>query len=119
MAVSRPLLTLPVTASAAITAKYFVTGAGAVCGDGAKAIGVSQFNCDDTKTISVIALGTAVVIAGAGITADDDVASDAAGKAVTAAAGDVILGRALETAAAAADEIEVLLTNAGAIVPAA
>ena len=113
MAVARPLLTLPVTAAAVITAKYFVTAAGAVCGDGAKALGVSLFNTDTGNEISVVTLGTAIVIAGAGITVGDDVASDAAGKAVTAATGDVVLGRALETAAAGEDEIEVLLTPSG------
>jgi len=118
MSQSRPLLTLPVLATATITLKLFVTVAGAICGAGAKALGVSLFNTDTGNQISVVALGTAIVIASDAITADADVASDAVGKAITAATGDIVLGRALEAAAATDDEIEVLLTPSGIKKPA-
>lgn len=114
MAVYRDVLTLGVTASAAITKHRFVTLAGAHCGAGAKAVGVSRFDTPDTKEISTIVLGTAVVEAGDAVTADDWVASDANGKAVTGTIGDVILGRALEAASAAGDLIEVQVIISGA-----
>ena len=118
MAVARPKLTLPVTATATITLKLFVTAAGAICGAGAKALGVSLFNTDTGNEISVVTLGTAIVIASDAISADADVTSDAAGKAITATTGDIVLGRALEAAAATDDEIEVLLTPSGIKKPA-
>lgn len=119
MAIARDLLTLPVTASDTVAGKRFVTQAGAHCGAGAKALGVSRFAATNGKTLGVIVLGTAVVTAGDAIIADADVASDLNGKAVTATEGDVILGRALEDAADEDDDIEVLLTPSGAVVPGA
>jgi len=54
--------------------------------------------------------GIAKVVAGGTITAGDKVQSDAAGKALTAASADHVLGRAT-ISAVSGDLVEVLLTN--------
>lgn len=63
------------------------------------------------RAAEVAIMGIAKVKAGAALTAGDRVQSDASGKAITAASGDIVLGRALDTAAAADELIRVLLIS--------
>ena len=70
-------------------------------GDGAAAIGVLLNDPAAAGRAAEVCIGgvTRVECGTAGVTAGDEVASDAAGNAVTAATGDIILGTALETGA--------------------
>ncbi len=56
-------------------------------------------------------------VAGGSFAAGALLATDAAGKAVSATAGDYIVARALTAASAAGDLVRVQLLNAGALVP--
>lgn len=100
--------TLTRIASAAVEEYRFVTAAGTHAGAGAAAIGVALTGAAAGGSITVVINGTVPVTAGATIAAGDQLASDAQGRAVPAAEGDVINGVALE-AVAAGDEAEVLL----------
>lgn len=69
------------------------------CGDGATAVGVLQNDpAAAGRAAEVCINGVTKVSAGGTIAAGAEVASDAAGEAVTAATGDVILGIALQAA---------------------
>lgn len=105
---SSPILTLTTIATAAVRGERFVTRAGAECGAGARAVGVSDVAAAIGEPIAAHTLGTAVVTAGAAVAADALVESDAQGRAITRNTG-VILGRTLSAAAAAGERIEVLL----------
>lgn len=77
-------------------------------GDGLFANGVLQNDPNTAGHAAVVAIGGVTQVkAGGSVTAGDAVASDASGKAVTAASGDVILGTALETAGADGDIIAI------------
>jgi len=84
-------------------------------GDGAYAEGVLQ-NDPDTAGLaaSVQISGITKVVAGGAVSVGDAVASTAAGKATTAATGDIILGTALEAATADGDVISILFQPRGA-----
>jgi len=105
----KPLLTLAIAATAALTANRAATLAGAVPAAGAAATGGV---CTRDTAIGGIApcdvLGTTTMEAGAAVAAGVQLDLDASGRAITHAAG-VIIGRALQAAAAAGDLIEVLL----------
>ncbi len=58
--------------------------------------------------------GISKVTTGAAVTEGDSLASDAAGLAVAAVAGDVIIGYALQTAAGANIEIPIIVAGSGA-----
>lgn len=105
---SIPLLTLPLTASATVRTERFVTYAGAECGAGVAAAGVSADAGVSGDLIPVVRIGTAVVVAGGAVNAGALVESDGQGRAVTRNTG-VVLGRALQAAGAAGARIEVLL----------
>lgn len=69
-------------------------------GDGAMADGVLQNKPDAAGKAATVAIGGITqVICGGTVTRGGPVASDAAGEAVDAATGDIILGTALETGA--------------------
>jgi hypothetical protein len=89
----------------------------AVAGAGALALGVNQGNVDgEGKAVQVGVIGISKVEAGAAIdvTATPFVATDADGKAVPAGSGDVIVGRAILSAAGEGELIPVLLGYFGA-----
>jgi len=93
---------------------YFVdinaSGQVATAGDGADAVGVLQNDPDTAGHAANVAInGVSRVSAGAGVSQGDDVASDTNGQAVTAASGDVVLGKALEAASGSGSIIPVLL----------
>lgn len=107
------LLTLTRTAAADLTAERFVTAAGATCGAGALALGVARSAAASGAVFPLDVVGTAIVEAGAAISAGAEVQSDSSGRAVTASGG-TILGVALQAAAGAGSRVEVLLgTQAG------
>lgn len=112
------LLTLTILASAAVVACRVVTSAGAYPAAGAKAIGVTRTNAGEGDLMPVDVLGTTIAEAGAAIAADDDLMADAEGRVVKLTAGKVAIGRALVAAAAAGDQIEILLLPT-AVAPAA
>lgn len=105
------LMTLTVIASAAVVANRFVTTAGAYPGAGALALGVTRSDGAVSDPIPVDVLGTAVVEAGAAITADVPVMVTATGKVIPHDGdGDKhAVGRALEAAAAEGSLVEILL----------
>jgi predicted deacylase len=103
-----PVLTITRKATAGITAHRFVSYAGALVAAAAAALGVSRTDALAGDDFSVDVQGTAVVEAGGAIAEGAQVEADASARAVTKNAG-VVLGRALQPAAAAGDFIEVLL----------
>lgn len=73
-----------------------------VAGAGEGAVGVLQYPAEAAdRAVSVVTTGEPDVYAGEALTAGDEIAADANGKAVVAASGDVILGYAREDASAA------------------
>ncbi|HCY15612.1 MAG: DUF2190 domain-containing protein [Curvibacter sp. GWA2_64_110] len=100
MKTEQPILTTTVLAAAALPARRFVTTGGAVPAAGAKVLGVANANYDQGEQAGVGVLGILLVEAGAAVAVDDDVQTDATGRAITKAAG-VYAGRALDAAGAA------------------
>lgn len=101
------VLTDSVIAAAALTKKRFVTLAGAVPASGAYVYGVTNADYDAGEVAGVDVLGVITVTAGGAIAANAEVQTDAAGKAITKAAG-ITAGRALDAAAADGDVIRIL-----------
>lgn len=82
-----------------------------LAGAGEAVIGVVQNNPAITEQADVMLLGTTKIVAGAAITKGAYVKSDSAGKAVaTTTDRDKSFGRALTTAGADGDIIEIILT---------
>lgn len=102
------LLTLSLTAAAALTANRFVTHAGAVPAAGANVAGVNRSTVASGAITPVDVIGTAVVEASAAIALGAAIETTATGKAVTKTTGATV-ARALQAAAADGDLIEVLL----------
>lgn len=63
------------------------------------------------RAAEVAISGIVKVVSGAAVTAGAKVQSDASGRAITAASGDHVLGKALTTTANAGELVEVLLVN--------
>ena len=63
------------------------------------------------RAATVAISGIVKVVAGAAVAVGDKVQSDASGRAITAASGDHVLGKAVSAAGAAGDVISVLLIN--------
>jgi hypothetical protein len=111
-----PLLTM--TAGADLSAKqYFFVSVAAdgqidPTGDGAQADGVLQDapSAAGDPALVFSGIGFTKVSAGGTITAGDDLASDAAGEAITSTSGDEILGVAMESGVDG-DIITMLLRN--------
>jgi hypothetical protein len=103
------LLTLPLVLTAAIAAARFATPAGAQAGADANTLGVSRSTGAIGEKVPVDVLGTAVVEAGAAVTAGATLKSDATGRAITWVSSGAKVALALETATAAGQFIEVLL----------
>ncbi len=103
------LLSLALTLSATVSANRLVTFAGAHVGAGANSYGVSRSSGVSGDKITIDVLGTAVIEAGAAVTAGDTIKSDATGRAITWATSGAKVGQALQAATAAGQMIEVLL----------
>lgn len=102
------LLTLTLTAAAALTANRFVTHAGAVPAAGANVVGVTRSAAASGYATPVDVIGTAIVEASAAIAVGAAIETTNDGRAVTWSTG-VTVARALQAATAAGDLIEVLL----------
>ncbi len=103
------ILTHSVTAAGTVSASRFVTPAGAQAGADANTLGVSRFAGVVGEKLAVDVLGTAVVEAGAAVSAGATVKSDASGRAITWVTSGAKVGLALDAAGAAGAFIEVLL----------
>lgn len=102
------VLRLNVIATANITARRFVTVAGAVAGAGVNALGVAFYGDVSGRSVPVDVLGTAIVESGTAVAKGAALQSDASGRAITKDAG-ATLGRALQAATAAGQFIEIVL----------
>lgn len=87
--------------------RRFTTSVGTTPAAGAWCPGVVAVDTDPGQQMPVNVSGIILVTAGAAIAADAEVQTDAAGKAITKAAG-LALGRALDAAAADGDVIRIL-----------
>lgn len=88
----QPVLTLSAKneTGSTIAAHRFITAASALCGANARAIGVSEYEALDGKEMAVIAIGVAVIEAGAAYSAGALLVSDSTGRAVTATAASAL-----------------------------
>ncbi|HQR97580.1 MULTISPECIES: capsid cement protein [unclassified Polaromonas] len=107
MKTEQPILTTSIPATAALTARRFVTTVGAVPAAGAKVLGVANAGYDAGEQAGVGVLGIFLVEAGAAVAADANVETDVSGRAITLAAG-VDCGRAMDAASAAGQFIRVV-----------
>jgi Uncharacterized conserved protein (DUF2190) len=90
------------------------TGKAVTPAAGARAVGVRQTTPRADEATTIVTSGVSIVEAGGAITAGGTVGSDATGRAIAPAAGNAIVGRALETASGAGVQIAVLLQTAAA-----
>lgn len=117
MQTSISLLALTVAAGGPLAVERFITQAGAYPAAGASAFGVTRTNAaakGDLVPVDVV--GTAVVTAGAAIALDDPLMVDAEGRVVPLTAGKAGVAKAMGSASAAGDRIEVLLTPTAQLV---
>jgi hypothetical protein len=103
------LLAHTIVAAGAIAAARFVTPAGAQAGADANTLGVARNAAATGERVAVDMLGTAIVEAGAAVSAGATVKSNASGQAITWASSGAKVALALTTATAAGQMIEVLL----------
>lgn len=109
---SRPILSLPQTASGAVTAARFVDSAGAqIDTAGNAAMGVSRSDAADGEMFTADVLGTTIVEAGGVIAKGASLKSGADGRALAYDTG-TKTAIALQAATAAGQMIEVLLLPA-------
>lgn len=102
------VLASSVNAAGALAAHRMVTPAGAYPAAGTAHFGVTRTSALTGDRVTVDVIGTAIVEAGAAVAAFAAVEVDAAGRVVEHDAGTVV-GRALISAAAIGDLVEVLL----------
>ena len=114
-------LTLTVTAAVALAACPFVTQAGAYPAAGAAAFGVTRSSAEAAgDLVPVDVQGTAIAEAGAAITLDAPLMVDATGRVVPLTVGSKSpVGRAMQAATAAGQQIEILLVPSAGLVSAA
>lgn len=104
------LLALTMTASGAVTGHRFVTPAGALCGAGVNAQGVSDTDAAIGDKFATHVFGTAIIETGAAIAAGALIETDATGRAITKAVGVTVARLAPgESAAGAGEFVEVIL----------
>lgn len=106
---SLSVLTLTVALTGQVAANRFVTPAGAQAGADANTLGVCRTAGVSGDKAPVDVLGTAVVEAGAAVSAGASLKADSSGRAITWASSGAKIGIALEAATAAGQFIEVLL----------
>ena len=118
-----PIFALSALAATALLAERFVSQSGAGTTNGAlTTINVAQTTLAATNTLGVVrqaaasgdkvtvdVLGSAIIEAGAAITAGATVSSDTVGRAIAWATGAAKVGMALQSATAAGQFIEILL----------
>ncbi|MFW5920368.1 MAG: capsid cement protein [Polyangiales bacterium] len=106
------ILAHSVGADGDVTRHRFVRSTGAqVDTEGAKALGVSQYDADDGDVLAVDVIGTTIVETGGAISLEDDLVSDDQGRAIVdpEVGGEVTLAEPLQEADGAGEFIEVLL----------
>ncbi|HMN49559.1 MAG TPA: DUF2190 family protein [Ignavibacteriaceae bacterium] len=107
----QPILITSVTAGVDLSTatNLFIGFNGSLCANGAKPLGVLNASTNIGEQAPVIAKGIAMVLSGAAVSAGAKVQSDATGKAITYAAGEVA-GFSLDAASGAGELIRVLLS---------
>jgi hypothetical protein len=103
------LLALAVTLSGTVAANRFLTPLGAQAGAGVNTLGVARTAGVSADKITVDALGTAIVEAGAAVAAGDTLKTDSTGRGITWATSGAKVAIALQAAGAAGEFIEVLM----------
>lgn len=103
------VLTLTQALTGTVSACRFTTPAGAQAGADANTLGVARAAGGSGDKIAVDVLGTAVVEAGAAISAGATLKADASGRAITWATSGAKVALALEAASGAGAFLEVLL----------
>ncbi|WJY18684.1 DUF2190 family protein [Alteriqipengyuania flavescens] len=104
-----PLLSLTLTASAAVIAHRFVAIGGSHAGAAADALGVADYAAEPDEAFAVTVHGTQTVEAGGAFNAGDKLEVGADGKAVALAAGEPV-AKAMEDSAGDGSLVTVLLT---------
>lgn len=108
MKTEQPILITSIVAAANLSKNLFIGFDGNVCGNGKKAIGVSNSETDLGEMAPLAAIGILLVLSGAAVTVEDKIQSDANGKAITFSSGEAN-GYALDPATGADELIRVLL----------
>ena len=103
------ILSLPLALTGTVSANRFVTAAGAQAGADANTFGVARSSGVSGDKVTVDVLGTAVVEAGAAVSAGATIKADSSGRAITWATSGAKVALALEGATASGQMIEVLL----------
>jgi len=103
------VLTLTVKASATVASNRFVTAAGAQAAANSAPMGVSRTAAANGEAFAVDVLGVTTCVASAAISENSRLNVAANGTVATASSTHPVVGVALEAAAAANDEIRVLL----------
>lgn len=103
------ILTIGLTASAAIAQFQPVTAAGAPAVAAGNAVGFARMAVASGERVPVTTLGTTIAIAGAAIAAGALVEVHTTVTQVVTKSAGVSIGRALTAASAAGDQIEVLI----------
>lgn len=96
----KPLLIDSITAAEDVEQNRFIGFDGKYCAAGAKALGVSDVPTESGQLAPVGIFGIFLVEAADNITAGDEIASDAEGKAVRVARTEQVNGYSLDTAQA-------------------
>lgn len=114
-------LTMTVAAAGALAAARFVTQSGAYPAAGTAAFGVTRTSATaQGDLVPVDVQGTTIVEAGAAITFDAPLMVDAQGRAVPLTVGSKSpVGRSMQAATAAGEQIEILLVPSAGLVSAA
>lgn len=103
------LLPLTIVASATLVADRFITAAGGVPAADVNVLGVVRQAAVSGDRVTVDVLGTAIIEAGAAISAGATLKTDASGRAITWATAGAKVALALQSASGAGQFIEVLL----------
>lgn len=104
-----PLLTLSVTAAAALTANRLVTATGAVPAAGASTLGVTRTSADIGDRAPIDVLGTTEVEIGGTATAGGPAMTDNLGRAVDHTGVNIKVGKFLTGGTVAGTTVELLL----------
>ena len=111
-------MTIPLTASAAVTGRRILKMTGSkqaahAVASNERAFGVAEFDTPAGQPLGVLVTGVVKITAGAAVAAGSYICADAQGRAVAAAPAAGVnafcIGLAIESAAAAGEEIDVLL----------
>lgn len=107
-AVSSPIFTTSVAATAALTTGRAVSYTGTVPNAGATALGIAETDAAIGEQVAVSVHGTAIAEAGGAFVVGDQLQVGTGGKLVLQTTGTVV-ARAMQAAAADGDLVEVLL----------